>query len=68
MSNYNTTDYAKRAKANYRSKLLKQMSLTFSHNEQAIYDDLQALTAHYGSASGAIKAAIAAHAKTIKGE
>ncbi|MFC0819632.1 hypothetical protein [Moraxella marmotae] len=65
---YNNTEYAKRAKANYRSKLLKQMSLTFSHHEQAIYDDLQMLAAHYGTASGAIKAAIVAHAKTLKEE
>lgn len=68
MSNYNTTDYSKRAKANYRAKLIKQISLTFSQNEQAIYEDLQALTTHYGTASGAIKAAIVAHARTIKGE
>ncbi|MDO4897597.1 MAG: hypothetical protein Q3971_09575 [Moraxella sp.] len=68
MSKYSNTEYSKRAKANYRAKSLKQMSLNFSHNEQAIYDDLQALTAHYGTASGAIKAAIVAHAKTIKGE
>ena len=67
MSKYSNTDYTKRAKENYRSKLLKQMSLTFSHNEQEIYDALQTLTEHYGTASGAIKQAILAHAKELKG-
>ena len=67
MSNYNSTEYSKRAKANYRAKLLKQMSLAFSHNEQAVYDDLQMLIEQYGSASGAIKAAITAHAKDLQG-
>lgn len=66
MSKYSNTEYSKRAKANFRAKSLKQMSLNFSHNEQEAYNALLELEKVYGSASGAIKHALIAHAKAIK--
>lgn len=54
-----------RAKANYRAKSLKQMSLQFSHNDVESYQALQELEKIYGSASAAIKQALIAHAKAL---
>lgn len=66
MANYNHTDYVKRAKAAYRAKSLKQVSVNFSQNDTDALVALETLAAHYGSQSKAIKAAILAHAGELK--
>lgn len=66
MPNYNTTTYAKRAKANYRAKLLKTMNITFSQHEIEAYNALLELQTHYGTATGAVKQALITHAQHLK--
>lgn len=65
MANYNHTDYVKRAKANYRAKSLKQVSINFGQNDTEALSALTAITAHYGSQTQAIKEAIVAHAAAL---
>ena len=65
MANYNHTDYVKRAKATYRAKSLKQVSVNFSQNDIEALVALETLTARYGSQTQAIKEAILAHAKDL---
>lgn len=54
-----------KAKTNYRAKSLKNMSLQFSQHDTESYQALCQLEQIYGSASGAIKAALIAHAKSL---
>ena len=56
-----------KAKTAYRAKSLKNMSLQFSQHDVESYQALRELEKVYGSASGAIKAALIAHAKELKG-
>ncbi|OOR85868.1 hypothetical protein B0181_11870 [Moraxella caviae] len=56
----------KNATKTYRAKSLKNMSLTFSQHDTESYAALCELEKVYGSASGAIKAALIAHAKSLK--
>lgn len=55
-----------KAKTSYRAKSLKNMSLQFSQHDIESYNALVELEAIYGSASGAIKQALIAHAKAVK--
>lgn len=54
-----------KAKSSYRAKSLKNMSLQFSQHDIEAYQALCKLEAVYGSASGAIKQALIAHAKSL---
>ncbi|UXZ04540.1 hypothetical protein [Moraxella nasicaprae] len=55
-----------KAKSSYRAKSLKNMSLQFSQHDKEAYEALCQLEAVYGSASGAIKQALIAHAKQLQ--
>ncbi|WP_323842951.1 hypothetical protein [Moraxella sp. Pampa] len=58
-----------RANIAYQNRALLRTSLVISEHEQAVFDALQAIKAHYeGNQAYAIKQAILAHARAIKGE
>ncbi len=58
-----------RANIAYQNRALLRTSLVISEHEQEIYDALQAIKDHYeGNQAHAIKQAILAHAKELKGE
>lgn len=62
----NMTQAQHKAKTSYRAKSLKNMSLQFSQHDVESYNALVELEAVYGSASGAIKQALIAHAAQLK--
>lgn len=62
----NMTPAQHKAKTAYRAKSLKNMSLQFSQHDIDAYNALLELEKVYGSASGAIKHALIAHAQALK--
>lgn len=67
MSELKTGKSQLKASENYASKALEKVApLIISHNEQDVFDALQALKAHYeNNRAKAIKQAIIAHAKEL---
>ncbi|AWY20326.1 MULTISPECIES: hypothetical protein [Moraxella] len=63
MSNYQNTEYTKRAKANYNAKALRSTTVQFMPKDQEALDALDKLTERYGSVAKAVKASLLAHSK-----
>ncbi|OPH33619.1 hypothetical protein [Moraxella atlantae] len=64
--NYNHTEYAKRARANYNAKAIANVGVQFRQADQAALDALNALTEIYGSRANAVKQALLAHYATLQ--